>query len=129
MPGTVAAVRRSRAMTCWALSLRSGLSRSMMKMRPEFTVAAALPPPTVDMTDITSGSRRMISASADWRATMASNEASSGPTVEPWICPISSDGKKPFGIAWKRIAVTTKVPTVIASMNRGRRTVRRNARA
>ena len=45
----------------------------------------------------------MTSASTDWRATMASNEASSGPTVEPVIWPISSDGKKPLGIVWNRI--------------------------
>ena len=40
MPGTVAAARRRRAITCRALSLRSGLSRSMMNMRPELTVLA-----------------------------------------------------------------------------------------
>ena len=57
--------RRSRAITCRTLSFRSGLSRSMMNMRPELTVLAALPPPTVEITDATSGSRRMISASAD----------------------------------------------------------------
>ena len=51
MPGTDAVARRSRAITCSALSLRSGLSRSMMNMRPEFTVLAALPPPTVEITD------------------------------------------------------------------------------
>ena len=73
-------------------------------MRPELTVLAALPPPTVEITETTSGSRLMISASAAWRATMASNEASSGPTVEPEIWPISSVGKKPLGIAWNRIA-------------------------
>jgi len=61
----------------------------------------------------------MTSASADWRATIASKDASSGPIVEPWIWPISSDGKKPFGIAWKSTAVTTKVPRVIASTSRG----------
>ena len=115
MPGTVAVARRRRAITCRALSLRSGLSRSMMNMRPEFTVLAALPPPTVDITETTSGSRLMISASADCRATMASNEASSGPTVEPVSWPISSDGKKPLGIAWNRMAVSTKVPSVMAS--------------
>ena len=85
-------------MTCWVLSVRSGLSRSMMNMRPEFTVLAPGPPPTVDMTEVTSGSLPMTSANADWRATIASNEASSGPTVEPEIWPISSDGKKPLGM-------------------------------
>jgi hypothetical protein len=44
---------------------------------------------------------------------MASNEASSGPTVEPEIWPMSSDGKNPLGIAWNRMAVRTKVPNVI----------------
>src|SRR5687767_9812632 len=39
MPGTVAVARRNRAITCRALSFRSGLSRSMMNMRPD--VAAA----------------------------------------------------------------------------------------
>ena len=43
MPGTDEVARRNRAITCWAVSFRPGLSRSMMKMRPELTVAAALP--------------------------------------------------------------------------------------
>ena len=129
MPGTVAAARRRRAITCRALSVRSGLSRSMMKMRPELTVAAALPPPTVETTEATSGSRRRSSASADWRATMASNEASSGPTVAPEIWPMSSEGKKPLGIAWNRRKVATKVPSVMASTSRGSFTVRVSAQA
>ena len=48
-----------------AVALRSGLARKVTKMRPEFTVLAAFPPPTVDMTEMTSGSRLMISARAD----------------------------------------------------------------
>ena len=129
MPGTVAVARRRRAMTWVALSFRSGLSRSMMNTRPELTVDAALPPPTIDSTDSTSGSRLMISATAPCRATMASNEASSGPTVEPEIWPISSEGKKPFGIAWNSTPVRTKVPSVIASTTRGIATVRLSAQA
>src|SRR5476649_359643 len=62
MPGTVAVERRRRAMTSSAVDLRSDLSFSETKMRPELTVLAALPPPTVDITDTTSGSRLMISA-------------------------------------------------------------------
>ncbi len=50
---------------------------------------------------------------------MASNEASSGPTVEPVIWPISSDGKNPLGMAWNMITVSTKVPSVMASTSRG----------
>ncbi len=79
-----------------AVAVRSPFGRSVMKIRPELTVLAALPPPTVDITETTSGSRLMTSASADWRATMASNEASSGPTVEPVIWPISSDREEAF---------------------------------
>src|SRR4029453_11801996 len=85
MPGTVAVVRRSRPITCTTLSLRSGLSRRVMKTRPELTVLAALPPPTVEITDRTSGSRLMISASTAWRAAMASNDALSGPHGDPEI--------------------------------------------
>ena len=88
-----------------------------------------MPPPTVEITDATSGSRLMISASADWRATMASNEASSGPTVEPLSWPISSAGKKPLGIFWNRMTVSTKVPSVSSSTSRGIATVRRSAQA
>ena len=66
----------------------------------------------------------MISATTLWRATMASNEASSGPTVEPLSWPISSIGKNPLGIAWKRTAVMTKVLRVIASTSFGTLTVR-----
>src|SRR5260370_28131997 len=124
MAGTEAVARRKRAMTCWALSLRSGLARRVTKIRPELMVLAALPPPTVDITETTSGSRRMISARALWRATMASNEASSGPTVEPVSVPISSIGKKPLGMLWTLIAVRTKVPSVMASTMRGILTVR-----
>jgi hypothetical protein len=65
IPGTCDVVRRNRAITCRTLSVRSGLGRSTMNMRPELTVLAALPPPTVEITLWTSGSRRMISASAD----------------------------------------------------------------
>ena len=64
MPGTFAVARRRRAMTSSALALRSGFWRSETKMRPELTVFAALPPPTVDITETTSGSRLMISATA-----------------------------------------------------------------
>ena len=60
---------------------------------------------------------------------MASNEASSGPTVEPVIWPISSVGKKPLGIAWNSTAVSTKVPSVMASTSFGSLTVRRSAQA
>ncbi len=60
---------------------------------------------------------------------MASNEASSGPTVEPVICPMSSVGKKPLGIAWKSTALSTNVPSVIRSTRRGNLTVRRSAQA
>ena len=127
MPGTVAVARRRRPITCWILSVRCDLSRKVMKMRPELMVLAALPPPTVETTETTSGSRFRISARADWRATMASNEASSGPIVEAEIWPISSIGKKPLGMAWNRTAVRTKVPRVIASTRRGRATVRRSA--
>jgi len=88
-------------------------------MRPELTVFAALPPPTVDSTAVTSGSRLMISATTPWRATMASNEASSGPTVAPTSWPISSVGKKPLGIDWNMKAVITKVARVMASTRRG----------
>src|SRR4051794_2470631 len=102
MPGTDAVARRRRAITSRAVAVRSGLARRVTNMRPELTVLAALPPPTVDITVTTSGSRRMTSASTDWRATMASNEASSGPTVEPVIWPMSSDGKKPLGMVWNR---------------------------
>src|SRR5476649_567155 len=63
MPGTVAVDWRRRATTCSAVDLRSDLSRKVTKMRPEFTMLAALPPPTVDMTVTTSGSRLMTSAS------------------------------------------------------------------
>ncbi len=96
-------------------------------MRPEFTVLAALPPPTVDITDTTSGSRLMTSASTPWRTTIASNEASSGPTVEALSWPISSVGKKPLGMFWNRIAVITKVLSVSARTRRGIRTVRLSA--
>ena len=124
MPGTDEVARRNRAITCWAVSFRSGLSRSMMKMRPELTVAAALPPPTVDITEETSGSRLMISAMTAWRATMASNEASSGPTVEAEIWPMSSAGKKPLGISLNRKKVRTKVPIVTSNTSLGAATTR-----
>src|SRR5476651_2025055 len=123
MPGTDAVERRRRAITSSAVDLRSDLSFKVTKMRPELTVLAALPPPTVDITETTSGSRLMTSARTDWRATMASNEASSGPTVEPEIWPMSSDGKKPLGMAWKRTTVITKVLSVMASTRRGIATV------
>jgi hypothetical protein len=127
MPGTVAVERRRRAITSSAVDLRSDLSRNVTKMRPEFTVLAAFPPPTVDMTVTTSGSRLMTSARALWRATIASNDASSGPTVAPVSWPMSSDGKKPLGVDWNSTAVITKVPSVIASTIFGIFTTRRRA--
>ena len=127
MPGTVAVDRRSRATTSSAVDLRSDLSFRVTKMRPELTVLAALPPPTVDMTVTTSGSRLMTSANTACRATMASNEASSGPTVAPVSWPISSDGKKPLGMFWNSTAVSTKVPSVTASTIFGIFTTRRRA--
>jgi hypothetical protein len=57
MPGTWAAMRRSREMTTWIESVRAGLSRRVMKRRPAFCVLAALPPPALAMTMATSGSR------------------------------------------------------------------------
>src|SRR5471032_59965 len=94
IPGTVDVERRRRAITSRAVDLRSDLSFSETKMRPEFTVLAVLFLPAVDITETTSGSRLMISAMTPWRATIASNDASSGPTVEPVNWPMSSDGKK-----------------------------------
>ena len=99
MPGHLLRVaRRSRAITSVALAVRSGLSRSMMKMRPELTVLAALPPPTVEISCSDVGialddlGQRLTGA-----PTMASNEASSGPTVEPVIWPMSSVREEALG--------------------------------
>ena len=41
----------------------------------------------------------MIFAACPWRSSIASKEASRGPSVETESSPVSSIGKKPFGIA------------------------------
>ena len=127
MPGTCEVARRRRLMTSPAVALRAGLSRRVMNSRPEFGVLAALPPPAVDITDTTSGSRLTISASRAWRSTMAANEASSGPTVDADSRPISSCGKNPLGTTWNSTMVSTNVPRVAASISLLCETVQRTA--
>ena len=119
MPGTSAVDRRSLAMTSMAVAVRAGLSRSVMNRKPAFWVELPPPPPMFAMTETTSGSCLTISASRRERSTMASKETSSGPSVAARIRPLSSLGKKPFGMSRNRTKVRAKVPSVMPSMMTG----------
>ena len=61
----------------------------------------------------------MISASAGWRADHGIERGVVRPDGRADELADVLGGKKPLGMAWNRTTVTTKVPSVIASMRRG----------
>jgi hypothetical protein len=76
-------------------------------MRPVF--CAFWPPPLNELTVATFGSARMISATRLCSRTIAGNEMSSDASVVTVIWPMSSCGKKPFGMSTNSHAVATTV--------------------
>ena len=82
-------------------------------MRPVFCVL--LLPPLNELTTATFGSARTIAAARSCSATMAGNEMSSEASVLMLIWPMSSSGKKPFGMATNSHAVAAKVSSATTS--------------
>ena len=78
-------------------------------MRPTFCEPPWPPAPLKELTVATFGSSRKTAATRLCRATMAGKEVSSAASVEIWIWPMSSSGKKPFGMVTKSQAVAMKV--------------------
>ena len=63
---------------------------------------------TLDMKDSTFGSCRRTDAAACWCCTIELNETPSCASVPPMMRPVSSLGKKPFGILTKRTSVSAR---------------------
>ncbi len=80
-----------------------------MNRRPEFCVAFGPPTPMKAPTLAMFGSAWKIAATRSWRSIIAVNEMSSAASVVTWICPVSSSGKKPFGITTNSTALATKL--------------------
>ena len=87
---------------------------SVAKTIPWFELSR---PPTLDMTASTFGFLAMISAIWACFSAIAGNEMPCAPSVKPKTWPMSSLGRKPFGILTKSHAVsasTTAEKTIVA---------------
>ena len=105
MPATSRTFLRSRSITCLTGG-RCSRGFNWTNIRPEFCAPV---PPLKDPTVATAGSARRMAAAWLWSRTISGNEVSSAASVVTVICPMSSSGKKPFGIAMKSQTVTPRV--------------------
>ena len=98
MPGTTLVAARRRWMICGRVLGRSSRGFSTMNMRPVLGVGLGPPGPTVEFTYSTAGSARMMSATLSCSSDSAGNEMSVAASVDAEMKPVSSAGKKPFGM-------------------------------
>ena len=99
MPPTSRSFGRSRLMTCCELTLpRSDGGFRLMNSRPLLTEALKPEAPTDEPTYATAGSDSTIRVARCCKSFIASNEMSGAARVPPKIRPVSSRGKKPFGV-------------------------------
>ena len=91
-----------------ALDLRSGFCLRPMNIEPVFPA----PPPMNEMKWSMSGSSITILLSLFCRSRMDGNETSWGASEEPFNCPVSCWGKRPFGTMAARKTVRTTARTV-----------------
>ena len=104
--------RRNRPiMAIW--SPRTFFGFSATKMRPWLTI---LPKPMAELTYSTAGSERTILIILSCNSDMASMEMSGAASVEPTMKPVSSIGKKPFGMFMYIQALMPKVAKVTSSI-------------
>ena len=94
-------------------------------MRPVFCESN---PPVKELTVSTFGSARTIAAARSCSATIAGNETSSAASVLMRSWPMSSSGKKPFGIATNSHAVAPKVAKATISTAKRWRSARSSDR-
>ncbi len=89
----------------------------------------APPRPTKFMNCSTRGSARTISPAASWSRRIASKEVPSAPWVKAKIEPVSSLGRKPFGMRPKSqtVPAITSASTPIARRRRARKKSRLRA--
>ena len=99
MPGMRVSWLRRRSTTRWVgMPSRSASGLRLMNSRPWLTEALNTEPPTEDPTPATAGSASTMSRTRSCSSTMDLNEMSGEARVEPKIRPVSSCGKKPFGV-------------------------------
>ena len=96
----IAAVARMRSREiCSALRCRSSIGLRSIVIWPWFAAAVV---PTDDVTERTSGSLRMTSATSAWCFTSASNDTPSCASVVARSWPVSSVGNRPLGVDQNR---------------------------
>ena len=83
---------------------------------PRLTEALQPEEPIEEPTPATAGSARTIASAFCCRSYMVWNDTSVDARVPPKTSPVSSCGKKPFGVRTKRIAVMTMVATITSSV-------------
>ncbi len=81
---------------------RSDLGLSRAKTRPLLSTVLAPVAPMNDMSCSTCGFFRMTSATARWRAIIASKDTSWAASVKAKMVPLSSVGMKPLGMTLKK---------------------------
>ncbi len=96
---------------------------------PRFNEAKPLVTPTVEPTVSTAGSASSTSTTRSCRADMAAKETLGSARVLPWISPVSSIGRKPFGAARHSITVPTAAPSVTTSISPRQRSAQPSVRA
>jgi hypothetical protein len=84
---------------------------SVMNIRPRLSDGLNPLAPINDITPCTFGLRRTISATSCCSFAIASNEISCGASVKQKICPVSSVGRKPFGMRANRKPVAIVMAT------------------
>ena len=106
MPTRPCSFGRSWRMTSSAETL-SERGLSVMNMRPRLSDGLKPLAPMNDITPSTFGLRRTMSATCCCSFAIASKEMSCGASVKQKICPVSSVGRKPFGMRANRNPVAT----------------------
>src|SRR5256885_7427590 len=96
MPSTAASAGCKRRMISDASDLRSSRGFRLIWRRPLFGVMLVPSTPMNDDRLATSGSFRMIRASACWRSAIVGNETTSGASEMPRMTPVSWSGEKPL---------------------------------
>ncbi len=94
MPATSRSLRRRPSTTCF-IGWRSPRGFRLTNMRPVFCAPL---PPLKELTLFTFGSARKTAAARSCSRTISGNEVSSAASVLTVIWPMSSSGKKPFGM-------------------------------